>query len=131
MDVLAIDVDFQNLAKTLRIAPWLDMPKLRDAMQKTVRERLENGDYQWTFQEFQEDLAKFADGEYKQVPRTSDTVDLLDHVLNNTFSGYRIDSKLTRSFGHISKHLITPKSWTQSRRMGDEVPDEDPEDMPF
>ena len=131
MDILAIDVDFQNLTKTLRIAPWLDMPKLRDAMQKTVAERLKAGDFEWTFKEFQEDLAKFSEGEYKHVPRTSDTVDLLADVLSNTFPDYRIDSKTSRSLGHISKHLITPKSWTMTRRMGDEVPEEDPEDMPF
>ena len=120
MDVLQSDLEFQGAAKTLRLAPWLDMPKVRKAMQESLSVKVENGDFDYAFEEFREDIRKFCEGEYKFVPRSSDMHDILHNVLYDTIPEFPTDTNTGRSYAHIAEYLIHPRAWGMNQRT-DEV----------
>jgi hypothetical protein len=131
MDVHQRDIEFQNEAKTLRVAPWLDMPKLRLAAQKSLTLMVENDTFRWSYKEFLEDIMKFCNGECSIMPRAGNTIDALGNVLANTFPAYRADTRKARSFGHISRYIVQEMQWNTARRLPAEEEEEESEDLPF
>ena len=136
MDVLQKDIEFQNHDRTLRVAPWLDMSKLRPGMRELLSTMIAEGEFDHTFEQFKDDLLSFCAGEYDRAPRSSSIVDVLANVLYDKFPEYRTESKQSRALARIGKYMLQYRSWSTSHTLESEMEElregkESPEDVPF
>jgi hypothetical protein len=118
MNTLERDIEFQNESRTLRVAPWLDMPKLRLAVQSSLSSQVEDGEFDYAFEEFREDILNFCAGEYRHMPRSSALIDILSNVMYETCPNYRTDPKQSRALNRISQYILQANDWRVDRRVG-------------
>jgi len=135
MDSLERDIEFQNGAETLRITPWLDMPRLRSEVKKNFAKRIEDGEFSRHYPQFKEDLLSFCAGEYHHLPRSSAIINILGDILYTVFDEYKGDSRQSRSYDWICRYMLQSNSWGTDNTLEDEreayMDDEDRPDLPF
>lgn len=135
MDNLERDIEFQSDGVTLRMAPWLDMPRLRSKMQENIAAMVESGDFNRHYPQFKSDLLSFCEGKYHHAPRSSAIKDILDNVLYTVFREYRNEPRSSRILNHIAIYILQSGSWSEANTLEDEreayMDDEDRPDIPF
>jgi len=122
MDSLERDVKFQNQPDTLRITPWLDMPKMRTHVQMCIKSRLDDGDFDYAFSEFREDILDFCTGKYQHLPNSSGITDILYTILYDALDEYSTDRRgQSRALDRISSYMLQLGSWSKANRLESEM----------
>jgi len=114
------DLEFQNGAYTLRVAPWLDLALLREELKRRLRNGLEaNGSMHHFLPEFRGDVLEFCEGERGKMPNCSETRYMIGSAVSGLFPISDNDTNRATAIEHISSRLLQRTAWTQFNRGGE------------
>ena len=113
------DLQFQNKRHSLRIAPWLDMPLLREKLQGFFREQLvAHGPLADYKKEYKQDLLEFCDGKRTHIPRCTSVAESVIRVIAATFPISDTDQNRGEGTQQIFSHILQREMWSMRWRGG-------------
>jgi len=111
------DEEFQNRGDTLRLAPWLDMPKLRARLRSVLRNECDDrGFFDGYNSDYIEDVMDFCEGNRTRIPRSLQVLEYISNIIATLFPKASEDRIYPRAVDHILSHIVQQKPWSYSHR---------------